>query len=278
MIRFSGHTMGVPEMDIAQAMRLFGELGYDGIEIRVSDTGTIRPAEFGRELAETIKALGCETGLAVACLTPYFRQFHVPAERKAEMAGMRAVVEMAARLECPVVRLFAAKDPPMEGPAHDSARAAWIDAARALGGEAAKVGVAFAIESHGATLAPSLADTVALVRDIGLDNVGVLMDYGNVHQFGPTGAEAVRFVAPYLVHVHMKDKFVEADGTERMVDFGQGNIGWSEVLAELAAIGYGGYVSDEYERLWHRELPPAEVAMKQHIAWLRDWRQAHQSA
>ena len=97
------------------------------------------------------------------------------------------------------------------------------------------------------------------------------MDYANAYDFGPHGREAVRLVAPHLKHVHMKDHLVAADGSFETVDFGAGNVGWPEVLGELVAVGYAGYVSDEYERCWHPELPPAEVAMKQHIDWLRAW-------
>lgn len=274
MLKFSGHTMGTPDLDIGGAMRLFGGLGYDGIEIRVGEEGTIRPADLGPDLADRINALREETGLEVACLTPYFRQFHVPAEREGEMAGMRQVVEFATLVGCPVVRSFAAKNPPMEGPEHETARAAWVEAMAQLGREADQAGVAFAIESHGGTFCPTLAETVRLVEDLGLDSVGVLMDYANVYEHGPCGAEAVRLVEAHLKHVHMKDKRV-TDGGSEFADFGEGNIGWPAVLAELVAIGYEGYVSDEYERWWHRELPPAETAMKQHIDWLRAWRDAN---
>jgi len=272
MLKFCGHTMGVPGMGVVEAMRLFGDLGFDGIEIRVSDQGTIDPADFGPDLAATINAARRETGVAVACLTPYYRQFHVAAEREAEMAGMRATVEMAARLDCSMVRVFAGKEPPTAGPEHERAWDDFASALRELGTEAAPYGVTFAIESHGGTLTPSLAETVRLVEAIGLDNVGVLMDYANAYEFGPPGREAVRLVAPFLKHVHMKDHVVQEDGAFETVDFGAGNIGWPEVLDELVAVGYDGYVSDEYERCWHPDLPPAEVAMKQHIEWLRAWR------
>jgi len=270
--------MGVPEMDVVEAMRFFGQLGYEGIEIRLSDQGTIDPADFGPDLAATINALRRETGVEVACLTPYFRQFHVPAERQAEMEGMRATVEMAARLACPVVRSFAGKNPPMEGRGHERAWDDYVSALQDLGREAAREGVSFAIESHGGTLAPSLGEAVRLTEAIGLKNVGVLMDYANAYEFGPHGREAVRLVAPYLKHVHIKDHRVAADGSFETVDFGAGNIAWPEVLEELAAVGYEGWVSDEYERCWHPELPPAEVAMRQHINWLRAWRARHTGA
>jgi sugar phosphate isomerase/epimerase len=272
MLRFGGHTMGVPGMEVVEAMRFFADLGFEGIEIRCGDQATIEPKDFGPDLAARINAARRGTGIEVACLTPYFRQFHVPAEREAEMAGMRATVEMAARIGCPVVRAFAGKNPPMAGPEHAAARAAWIDAMRDLGRFAAPHGVAFAIETHDGTLVPSLKEAVHLAEDIALPNVGLLVDYANAYPFGPHGRAAVALVAPYVKHVHMKDILTDHGGAHQFVDFGQGNIDWPEVLDALDEVGFAGFVSDEYEKCWHPELPPAEVAMKQHVTWLRAWR------
>ena len=40
-------------------------------------------------------------------------------------------------------------------------------------------------------------------------------------------------------------------------------------LAALAQLGYNGYVSVEWEKYWHPEIPDAEIALPQHIAWLK---------
>ena len=275
MLRFCGHTMGVPGMEVVEAMRLFADLGFEGIEIRVGPQGTIDPKDFGPDLATRINAARRGTGLEVACLTPYFRQFHVPAEREAEMDGMLATVEFAAHIGCPTVRVFAGKNPPMEGAEHDAALSALFDALRQLGCFALPRGISFAIETHGGTLVPTIRSAVRLASDIGLSNVGVLLDYANAYPAGPHGRAAVGLAAPYLKHVHMKDIVVGREGADQFVDFGQGNVGWPEVLAALVEIGYEGFVSDEYERCWHPELPPAETAMKQHVDWLRAWRAAN---
>jgi fatty-acyl-CoA synthase len=42
-----------------------------------------------------------------------------------------------------------------------------------------------------------------------------------------------------------------------------------EILEALRRFGYGGYVTVEWEKKWHPELAEPEVALPQHIAWLR---------
>ena len=40
-VKFSGHTMGAPGRDIYECIKLFSEIGYDGIEVRVHPNGQI---------------------------------------------------------------------------------------------------------------------------------------------------------------------------------------------------------------------------------------------
>jgi sugar phosphate isomerase/epimerase len=42
------------------------------------------------------------------------------------------------------------------------------------------------------------------------------------------------------------------------------------ILALLQEAGYNGYVSVEWEKKWHPDLAEPEVAIPQHIAWLRE--------
>jgi fatty-acyl-CoA synthase len=41
------------------------------------------------------------------------------------------------------------------------------------------------------------------------------------------------------------------------------------MLHMLGDRGYDGYVSVEWEKRWHPELAEPEIALPQHIAWLR---------
>jgi sugar phosphate isomerase/epimerase len=44
-----------------------------------------------------------------------------------------------------------------------------------------------------------------------------------------------------------------------------------EQLQALRQHGYEGYVSVEWEKKWHPEIPEPEVALPQHIALLKQW-------
>jgi hypothetical protein len=44
-----------------------------------------------------------------------------------------------------------------------------------------------------------------------------------------------------------------------------------EMLSLVAAGGFPGWISVEWERRWHPEIEPPEVALPQHLAVLRTW-------
>ena len=98
-MKFAGHTMGTPDLDLCASIELFASIGFDGIEVRCAGDGQIDPESISRaKLDEARAALG-RTGLGVVCLTPYNRDF-VTEARESELAALRRVVDIAASLNC----------------------------------------------------------------------------------------------------------------------------------------------------------------------------------
>jgi fatty-acyl-CoA synthase len=50
---------------------------------------------------------------------------------------------------------------------------------------------------------------------------------------------------------------------------GEGEVPVREQLKVLEQYGYNGYVSVEWEKKWHPEIAEPEIALPQHIAWLK---------
>jgi fatty-acyl-CoA synthase len=55
----------------------------------------------------------------------------------------------------------------------------------------------------------------------------------------------------------------------QLVLLGEGEVPVRDMLRALARRGYAGWVSVEWEKKWHPEIPDPEIALPQHIAWLR---------
>jgi len=253
-----GHTMGTPELDIFEAVELFSQIGYDGIEVRCAADGQINPEAIQRDQIAKISDCAKTHGIEFACLTPYAKNYVDPIERDKSTREMRQTIEVAEALGCTRVRSYGGIE--AEGAWHPS-----VEGIREVGRMAADHGVTICIENHAGTLTMSAADTVAFVEDIGLDNVGILYDHAWVCVAGKeTIEEAVEMQLPYLRHAHVKDwRFIDGDVHNREACLlGEGDVGWPVVLQTLKEKGYSGYLSDEYEKKWHPDkLPDAAIGM-----------------
>ena len=50
---------------------------------------------------------------------------------------------------------------------------------------------------------------------------------------------------------------------------GEGSVPWPEVFAALRGVGYDGWITDEYEKYWHPELPEPAEGMPRNLAYVQ---------
>jgi len=270
-VKFAGHTMGMPKLDIFASIDLMRTLGFDGIEVRIKDDGQIDPDNFTEPLAERIEAKLAKTGIELACVTPYYRDFIDDAKRDSEIAGMRRAIDIAARLNCPIVRSYGGTD--RYENVNDTE--AWNRIVRGIqqcADYAADAGVNIAIETHIGSLTMSATDTVRMVEQIDRPNVGILFDFAWVDWARQeTPEQAVRLIAPHLMHCHVKDWTIQsiADTKKTSTLLGDGDLPWLDVFKAIAATDYDGYFCDEYEKYWYDHLPEPQVGMKHNLDAMR---------
>ena len=271
MVKFSGHTMGTPELDLYGAMKLFKELGFNGIEIRCAPDGHIDTSTITLEEIYKIKRWSKDLDLKIACLTPYFRDF-VTSAREKELAEMKRVIEIAHELECPNVRALGGFLPAPKGCSASQIWKATVEALRELGAFAQPLGVQLCIETHDGSLTLTAHQVRQMVDDIDMENVGILFDFSWIHWAGEESPEeAVTLCMPKIFHCHCKDWQINRTIGERQVRLmGEGNIPWKRVFRALQEAGYAGYLSDEYEKYWHpEELPAPQEGMKKDLEYMQ---------
>ncbi len=275
-IKFAGHTMGAPGRDIYQCIDLFHQIGYDGIEVRVHTNGQINSETITDDEAKKILAYAKQSNIEVACLTSYYKDFVNPEQRPNSIKQLKRVAEIASTLECPLIRCYGGVEPFTMAPQKTWFSDVWtlsVSGIREVAEYAGKLGVGIVIETHVGSLTMSVRDTVRVIQDVGMSNVGMLFDYAWVETAGVEhGAEAVRAAASYIRHVHIKDWTMTKRFplTKRSQLMGEGTVDWIPVLKELNKIGYSGYVCDEYEKYWYpEELPEPEIGMKHNLDFVK---------
>lgn len=273
-MRYVGHTMGTPELNLRGAMRLFRQLGYDGIEIRCAKDGQIDTTTADDEFLALARTWSRELGLEITCLTPYFKDF-VTGARELEIARMKRAIQIASILECPFVRVYGGLDPNGKSYSSEDNWQKTASGIQELAAYAKPLGVRLCIETHVGTLTMSASDTMKLVRLVNMDNVGILFDYAWVYFAGKESIrEALDICAGRIFHCHFKDFVVTrkaAGGQEkRSALMGEGDLPWGEVIPELVARGYDGTLSDEYEKYWSPEiLPEPAEGMGRNLRYVR---------
>ena len=273
--------MGTPEYTVAEAIDLFGRLGMEGIEAIVHDEyrSAIRIDSSATGLREQ-RERAESRGLQFAAITPYVTDLNSdnPQVAAAQREVLLRAIDIAHALGARCVRTYAGRE--TGGPGRADRFRRLVEAARGPAEVAAQAGVRLGFENHFNTLADSAKATLEAIRAVNRPAMGIVYDQANLTMLGAEEyQEAICLQAPHLIHVHVKDlRFkdnlpttvsgaVEAlppDAKPTVsLPVGEGVLPWGNILAELKAFGYDGWLSIEYERRWYPDLlPPAEIGMK----------------
>jgi sugar phosphate isomerase/epimerase len=251
-----------------QIIATAASLGYDGIELRFvqgEDSLWKLPVFQSGELARTQRSLS-DCGLVVSCLDTSCR-FHSPhvAERKHWLEEGERMSDLAAALGAPGLRVFG--DTIQPGADRESTRGWIAESIAKLAEITSRKGVEVWLESHGDFA--SSPESLAILKQSGASQAGVLWDPANcLVETKEMPAEAAEKLGPAIRHAHIKD-LRQNNGAWEHVLTGEGNFPLREQLESLRRIGYNRFVSFEWEKKWHPEIPDAEIALPHFIRWFR---------
>jgi fatty-acyl-CoA synthase len=271
-MKYAFTTLACPAWSIEQVAASAATLGYDGVELRLLDGETIDPL---RDRSRVERAVGlCRArGIDVPVFDSSCR-FNLPSPeaRDRQVADLRSWIALAGDLRVPLIRVFGGEQGSADPPSSDTKQdGRVIDALRKVAPEAERAHVAVVLETHDAF---SSALRVARVLDaVGSTHVAALWDSHHPYRAGETAEQVINSLGQRIAHVHVKDARRRADGSWQLAPIGAGEVPVHQALTALERAGYQGYVAVEWEKKWHPELADPEVALPQHIAWLRGYQQ-----
>jgi sugar phosphate isomerase/epimerase len=275
-------TLGCPEWDLETALRRGRGLGFDGIDFRGVgpfrlddasgkyvdvDLDITKRHEFTGDLDRT-KTLIADSGLAVSALSSgvNFAPGRPQARRAAIDEGLRYIA-LAKELGCSTVRVFAGRfDEDKLG--LEQATSEVAAGLKELAPAADDAGVTLAVETHDAW-----TDTRKLRGVLqAADNpaVAALWDVNHPYRFHGESPEMTwRNIGPWVSYTHFKDSVENEGGGLRHALVGEGTLPLAEFVSTLARGGYEGWYTLEWEKIWHPEIPPADVAFPRYIEAMR---------
>ena len=230
----AGHTNSYHTYSFDEALAGIAEAGYKGVELSAVP-GWTDHVDLDAPTA------GVRSKLDSYGLTAVSLSGHSDLTTKDGLAHGIKAVNWAADYGLPIVNTAIGGHW-----SEDENQGAFMENIGELADAAKEAGVVVALEIHGDIMA-SGALTVPLMESIGRDEIRVNYDTANCEFYGDVAAvDDIPAIAPYLAHVHLKDKV----GGARVWDFpapGEGHIEFDRVLAVLADAGYDGPYSVEIE-------------------------------
>ncbi|GMA65005.1 sugar phosphate isomerase/epimerase [Alicyclobacillus fastidiosus] len=262
-------NLACPEWSIEEVFANAEKFGYDGVELRLLDGEVIR-ADIDPATQEKIMVTARRSGIDVVGIGASTRfALADKVERDTNVGALLRYVELAARMEVPIVRTFGGGANALaQGDENRLAQyVEWVsDALNQVAPRAEALGVQVLLETHDEFSSSHLvADVLALVPSRA---IGALWDTHHPVRVGETVDETFHNLEDRLRHVHLKDARRNGDGWD-LVPFGEGDVPVASIVETLQRAGYDRYVCVEWERKWHPEIESADVALPKHLERLR---------
>ena len=266
-------TLGCPTWDWLKILDFAQQNGFAAVELRGLQ-GTMdlpaRPEFAPSRIEQSTKEVSAH-GLRISCLGSSAHLHETdPEKHEQQLADARRFIDLASALKAPYVRVFGNQ---IVG-TRDQAIEHVAKGLRQLGDYAGPKNVTVIIESHGDfTDSPTLRAILELAHS---PHVGLLWD---AHHTFVSGKEDPSFtvsqMGEYIRHTHLKDSIPQGADV-RYVLTGRGTVPVKRQVEELTKIGYRGYYSFEWEKVWHPEIEEPEVAIADYARvvtqYLRDAR------
>lgn len=259
-MKLSVFTVATPDLTPDRLAAAAQTAGLDGIEWRfkeIPDEARQEPYSFWRNNICSIDPRGGGAhfdsfaeaarrhGLENVSVTPYLQP--------GDLEATEHVLRVAKRIGASFIRLG------VHGYNRTRPFGELFESERAYLREAAELckqyGVKGLVETHHVTIAPSASAAYRLVEGLDPDDVGVLFDPGNmVHEGFENFRMGMEILGPYLAHVHVKNAGWKETGADEdgsvtwtcsWTGIRKGVVPWKQVIEDLKAVGYGGYLGVE---------------------------------
>jgi sugar phosphate isomerase/epimerase len=265
-MKVSFTTLACPKWSWTEVLDNAVALGYDGIEIRGIGgelcLGKLEPF-FPENISATMKQLS-EKNLELSCLDTSSK-FHEQTSFDSSLQEGREAIDLAQKLNCKFIRVFGDRIP--EGESESSIIQQIASGLNQLGDYALGKGVTVLVETHGDFSTGEAMQK--LLEHVTSSAVAVLWDLSNGYiEFNEPIAVTFQMLSSRILHTHLKDakgKYPDAE----LCLFGQGDLPAKEMIDLLKSIDYQGWLSLEFEKMWHPELEEPEVSLAVFIREMR---------
>ena len=253
-------TLGCPELDFDEVLALAAKYSYDSIELRgikdeldADKMSVLRPENRAATMEKLKKA-----GVSV-CAIDCSASFHNEGELPRSLEECAYAVGAADEMGVPFLRVFGNSIPAGQDEKTVLDRVA--RGIKAACREAHGTHVRVLLEVHGDFVTNERL--LGLVERVDDPSFGLLWDAEHTANDDFDGM--YRAIAPYIAHVHLKDR----TGEGRLCLPGEGILPLGHIVSLLRDGGYDGALSLEWEKRWHPELADIDTACRVYMELIK---------
>ena len=262
MTRLAFSTLGCPEADLDEVLRLAQQHGFAGVELRAQPDQPVHPGLSQTERRD-VRSRFHDAGVTPLSVASYVKVATPDAPDEEVISDGINHLRLAADVGAPFMRVFPGGDPDSPDAEAQDRRAAHRLAQ--LAAVADDVGVTLALETHDSHRRAQ--DAVRVLSHPGCENVQIIWDALHTWLGQETPAQSLALIGARLAYVQVKDVPSREDLTPILM--GTGTLPLRNVAAAvLGENGYDGWVSWEYERAWHPEQPSLAELARPAAGWM----------
>jgi sugar phosphate isomerase/epimerase len=263
-------TLGCPEASLNEVINLALEHELNGLELRIHDHGIISENMPTSDRKHVRNALS-QAGLQVISLGSYIKVCD-PDDEEIHDKLMRTL-DLASDVGAKAIRVFPGAG--TGAPVDESTRAGLEELGAARLARVLKIaeqaGVCLLLETHDSH--PRGADIARILERVPDSRaLGAIWDVLHPWRHGEDPAETLRQLGKKLNYVQLKDAALdERNGGLALTLLGEGHIPLQQILRLVkdATLSSGDkWISLEWEKAWHPELPEISMALPSFMATL----------
>lgn len=248
-------TLGCTEKSLPEVLALARQYHIDALEFRGLEGTMAFPAisAFSPTQQAHTRTLCAEAGVRPLVLGTSC-QFHQGVGWARMLTEGVETIRLAHELGAPFIRVFGNYFRPDAPTAVNRV----IQGIRELIAATNDTDVAILLEIHADF--NRAAELLDVIHGVDSPRFGLIWDvYHSDGAYGDQWRSLYRQIRPWIRHVHLKD--YHRDSGQLCLP-GDGDLPLRDILDQLAADRYDGYISLEWERKWHPELPDIETALE----------------
>ncbi len=272
MFRAAFSTVACPEWTLERVARAGAEYGYEGVELRTFGYGSTRLAcDPALTAAAKVRSLFADMGVQIACLATGAR-FDEPirprvmgrvfGDTEASVRQAKAAIDLAAQIECPLVRVFGFEFPSNEK--RKNALPRIEERLRLVADAARNTGVKVVLENGGSF--PRAADLLELIDRVASPLLGAAYAAPVAWAAEEDPAEGARLLGDRLWTAKIKDYAGSVP-----CPLGHGEVPCAPFVTALASMAFDGWLVYEWDRLWLPDLAPPEAVLPGAVKRIYEW-------